>query len=146
MKVVYSDESGLGGEPDGPHTVVTGLMLNVDSQWQPVLELLEEALQEFLGQDDTSNYEIKGRTLYRRIKNGDRKAETLLRVLVNIPSRCLVPLFSGAVNCAGYQRFTREVFIPSVFRREALEDEALGTRDMFRAALAACRTFILSGS
>src|SRR6266446_8260285 len=74
VRVVYSDESGVGSERDEPLTVIAGLMLNMDSQWHPVLESIEDVLANCVGEEKIATYEIRGRNLYHKIKIGDDEA------------------------------------------------------------------------
>jgi hypothetical protein len=140
VRVVYSDESGIGSEKDEPLTVVTALMLNIDSQWRPVLESIEEALHEILDREDISTYEIRARNLYHQIRRDDPTAKALMSALMKIPQQHLVPVFYAAIDRAGYMYFMREIYTPSVYRERAKErmdevDAPLGT---FGHALAEC--------
>ncbi|MGH7913820.1 MAG: hypothetical protein ACREPW_04115 [Candidatus Binataceae bacterium] len=36
VRVVYSDEHGMGSEQQEPITVITAIMLNMDTQWHSV--------------------------------------------------------------------------------------------------------------
>jgi hypothetical protein len=56
VRVVYLDESGPGSEHNEPITVVVGLMLNMDSQWHPVLELIKSALFDYKGEKNPSSF------------------------------------------------------------------------------------------
>jgi hypothetical protein len=42
LRVVYSDESGTGDNKKQPITVVTAIVLNMDSQWAPIERDLSE--------------------------------------------------------------------------------------------------------
>jgi Protein of unknown function (DUF3800) len=112
VRVVYSDESGVGSEREEPFTVVAALMLNIDSQWHPVLRAIDEALREFLGRDQVANYEISGRVLYARIKRGDPQASKLMAALMAIPRKNLVPIFYSAVDRAGFAAVRRVRRVP----------------------------------
>lgn len=107
VRVVYSDESGLGSERDEPLTVVAGLMLNMDSQWHPVLEAIERGIVDHIGKDDISGYEIKGRSLYHGIRNGNKKSAKLMTSLMGIPSQHHIPVFYGAIDRSGFKYFMR---------------------------------------
>jgi hypothetical protein len=115
VRVIYSDESGIGSEKDEPITVVAGLMLNIDSQWHPVLESIEQSLRETLGKEDISTYEIKAKNLYHQIRRGDPTAKALMAALMKIPQQHLVPVFYGAIDRAGYMYFMREIYTRSVY-------------------------------
>src|SRR5258708_28413467 len=93
VRVVYSDESGVGSEHDEPLTVVAALMINIDSQWHPLLESIEQTLRRILRTKDVSRYEIKARNLYHQIRRNDRKAKALMSALMKIPQQHLAPVF-----------------------------------------------------
>jgi hypothetical protein len=78
MRVVYSDESGTGSIAEEPITVVTALMLNLDSQWEPVHQDLE-ALR------PSPTFEFKGGRLFRELRNGRRRerADAILRGILS---------------------------------------------------------------
>jgi hypothetical protein len=141
VRVVYSDEAGLGSEREEPHTVITALMLNIDVQWHPVLAMIEKSIRCFVGRGNISNFELKGHILYRKIRKGDRKAARLMRDLMAIPSQFLIPVFHSAVNRAGFSRFMKEVYIPTVRKGRGGEDP-IGARDTFSQALQGCAVLI----
>jgi hypothetical protein len=121
VRVVYSDESGVGSEKDEPLTVVAALMLNIDSQWHPLLDSIESTLQSILGREDISTYEIKARLLYHQIGRDEPTAKALMAALMTLLHKHLVPVFYGAVDRAGYLYFMREIFIRSVYSTHAEE-------------------------
>ena len=140
VRVVYSDESGIGSEKDEPITVVAGLMLNIDSQWHPVLESIERSLRETLGKEDISTYEIKAKTLYYQIRRSDPTATALMTALMKIPQQHLIPVFYGAIDRAGYMYFMREIYTRTVYRshHEERMKDVRPTPDIFGEALARC--------
>jgi hypothetical protein len=105
VKVVYSDESGTGGDlKKEPITVVAAMLLNIDSQWIPVRDAVEGALRKVYGLSDSqmSRYAIKGKNLYHKIERGDSKAMELVARLMAIPKQKRVPIWYGAVDRDGY--------------------------------------------
>ena len=103
MKVVYSDESGLGSIEEEPLTVVTALMFNLDSQWGPVE-------RELVGIQSTTpssllkyGYELHGKRLFSQVKRGSDAAIIALLSVLKIPADHLVPVFYGAVDRAGFE-------------------------------------------
>jgi Protein of unknown function (DUF3800) len=141
VRVVYSDETGLGSEREEPHTVITALMLNIDVQWHPVFATIEKSIRRFVGRGNISNFELKGRLLYRKIRKGDRKAARLMRDLMEIPGQFLIPVFHSAVNRAGFSRFMKEVYIPTVRGGRGIEDP-IGASDTFSQALLGCMSLV----
>jgi hypothetical protein len=141
VRVVYSDESGVGSERDEPLTVVAGLMLNIDSQWHPVLASVEKTLREILGREEISTYEIRARNLYHQIRRDEPTAKALMSALMKIPDQHRVPIFYGAVDRAGYMYFMREIYVRSVYRGLNAEERLSDVRpapDAFGEALKLC--------
>ncbi len=104
VRVVYSDESGTGSIADEPLTIVTALMLNLDSQWEPVYRDLEAVRSKFDAR------EFKGATLFRALRNGRRRvrADAILRGVLSIPARHHIPIFYAAIDRSGHaQRHDR---------------------------------------
>lgn len=104
LKVVYSDESGLGSIEEEPVTVVTALMFNLDSQWEPVEHDL------FWLQNDTPNkkllrngYELHGKRLLSAVRRHSEEASSVLGSALKIPVKHLVPIFYGAVDRVGFE-------------------------------------------
>ncbi len=99
MRVVYSDESGTGSEEEEPITVVAAVMLNMDSQWDPVAEDLRK-----LAPNDL--YEFKGSRLFRDLRNGRHRsqADAILRGILDVPIHHHVPIFHGACDRKGLRR------------------------------------------
>jgi Protein of unknown function (DUF3800) len=105
VRVVYSDESGT--DEKQPITVVAAILLNMDSQWEPVereLSALKVALPRRLlyGQ----SRELKGSLLFKGLRRKlhrvepAKAAEALLRVL-SVAVKNKVIVFYGAIDRAG---------------------------------------------
>jgi hypothetical protein len=110
VRVVYSDETGTdGNEQRNPSVVVTGLMLNMDSQWKPVRDEVECAIAETMHPSNLRRYAIHGKSLYHKIERDDAQAKDLMARLMRIPHRCLIPVFYAAVHRAGF-RFQMKEF------------------------------------
>jgi hypothetical protein len=97
VRVVYSDESGTGSVKDEPITVVGAIMLNLDSQWEPVEADLAEL---------PSRREFKGKNLYKDLRKNRHavEADEILRLFLSIPMNHHVPIFFGAVDRAAFAR------------------------------------------
>ena len=137
VRVVYSDESGIGSEKDEPITIVAALMLNIDSQWHAALELIEEILRTTLGRRDISRYEISGKKLYYKIGRNNPKAATMMSALMAVPGKCRMPIFYGAVDRAGFKFFLQQAFIPTVYKRSG-QDRPVLPLDTFQEAMTQC--------
>jgi hypothetical protein len=105
LKVVYSDESGTGGDLNKePITVVAAMLLNIDTQWIPVRDAVEDALREVynLSDSEMARYAIKGKILYHKLERGDAKAIDLVARLLAIPKQQKILVWYGAVDRDGY--------------------------------------------
>jgi hypothetical protein len=103
VRVVYSDESGIGGSIEKePVTVVTAIMLNMESQWEPVERDLF-VIQNYIPRKLLRyGWEIHGKKLFEGIRRHIEEAEKSLPLLLNIPNIHRVPIFYGAVDRAGF--------------------------------------------
>jgi hypothetical protein len=99
VRVVYSDETGTGSIAEEPLTVVAALMMNLDSQWEPVYRDLEAVRPK-------PTFEFKGAKLFRDLRNGRKRAaaDAILRGVLSIPTRYRVPIFYAAIDRVGYER------------------------------------------
>ncbi|MGD0672714.1 MAG: DUF3800 domain-containing protein [Candidatus Binatus sp.] len=103
VRVVYSDESGVGSIKTEPLTVVTAIVLNVDKQWEPVQDAL------YLAEMDTPRKllykrQLKGSVLYGAVRKGISAASETLTEILSIPARERIGIFYGAVDRAGCLR------------------------------------------
>jgi hypothetical protein len=100
VRVVYSDESGVGNIKKEPVTVVTAIVLNVDDQWDSVAEALFRILSDtppelqYRGQ-------LKGSLLYQATRKGISGASTALTQILSIPTRERIGLIYAAVDRQG---------------------------------------------
>lgn len=117
VRVVYSDESGTGNIRVEPITVVAAVMLNMDSQWEPVSKDLrmivnDNAARPFL----RHGREFKGSRLLKMAPK-HAKAREILQAVLEVTSRHRVPIFYAAVDRIG---FKRELADPSVSTEQSL--------------------------
>jgi Protein of unknown function (DUF3800) len=103
VRVVYSDETGLGGSEE-PITVATAIMLNMDSQWDPLEAAIEESLLKAMSAERAKRYEIKGKNLFYDVRKKRLKSEQLLIDLLLIAEQHKIPIAFAAVDRAGYEQ------------------------------------------
>ena len=114
MRVVYSDESGVGDNSE-PITVVTAIILNMDNQWEPIRDALTGIRtlmpRKLLHKGHGSPGEIKGSLLFKGLRGKlgeelDRTvaAEKLAEILALIPKHH-IHVFHGAIDRAGRKNF-----------------------------------------
>ena len=105
MLVVYSDESGVGGNlKREPVTVVAAVAINMDRQWNDV----ESAL--FAARFGTPakllhRLALKGKNLYSALRTNIPEAADAARVLeevLAIPAGHKLPIFYGAIDRIGF--------------------------------------------
>jgi hypothetical protein len=103
MRVVYSDESTGSDERANAITVVTAIVLNMDSQWPSVSKDIRA-----IGYKG----EFKGKQLFRDLsKNTKEKMNSAryLTQLLSIPSDRGLFIFYGAVDDKGLARYRKDV-------------------------------------
>lgn len=106
MRVVYSDESGVGRRKDEPLTVVTGIIINVDKEWRRVekkLLAIYESTPNNLLEKKKGGYVLKGRLLYWKFKNEAPSAVEVLRKTLAIPAECDIPIVYGAIDRKSFE-------------------------------------------
>jgi hypothetical protein len=76
VRVVFSDEAGVGSKKDEPITVIAGLLLNLDTQCEPLVSDIEDILTDvFKDAGRATEYEIKGGRLSDDLKSGREKGK-----------------------------------------------------------------------
>lgn len=113
VRVVYSDETGTGSTEKEPFTVVTAIMINMDSQWANVSNDIAD-IRPF-------KREFKGQRLYRDLRSGRHRpdADAILRQMLAIPKKRHLPLFYGAVDRARFKELRPNVmnWLPAAERK-----------------------------
>ncbi len=84
MLVAYSDESGVGSIKKEPITVVTAVVMNVDTQWEGVESDLWKA-RFGTPKGLLEKRALKGKYLYRAIRKGDPEAIATLEKYCRFP-------------------------------------------------------------
>lgn len=120
MRVVYSDESGVGDKEREPITVITALMVNMDRIWVSAEKELRHIRDETPAILLHEGRELKGKNLYSAVRKVDRlkregkddpdlrtleKAIDILRRLLAVPINYRIPIFYAAVDRAGYDTY-----------------------------------------
>lgn len=106
MRVVYSDESGVGSLKKEPLTVVTAIVLNADDQWESVEAALRVA-EMGTPRNLLHNRQLKGSLLYSAVRKGLPLGSGKLKEILSIPAREKIGIFYGAVDRAGCLRALR---------------------------------------
>lgn len=121
--VAYSDESGVGSLKKEPITVVTAVMMNIDTQWDGVssdLSLSLTATPKRL----LDRGALKGKKFYQGVRKNDPDAvATLSRVLTIPPTRSLV-IFYGAVDRAQFRNYLGMLKMTDLERKRTDYDAA----------------------
>src|SRR5208282_4744593 len=88
-----------------PITLVSAVLLNMDSQWLPVRDAIDGAIKKIYGKTDEQlkRFALKGKTLYHQIERGDRRASEMMSRMVSIPREHRLPVWYSAVDRAGFR-------------------------------------------
>lgn len=108
VRVVFSDESGVGSIHKEPITVVTAIVLNMDQQWVPVSNALHAILS-----DARKNHKglleqgrsLKGKLLYSAIRRGIVEADQILRCILAVPIDQKILVFQSAVDRGEFESY-----------------------------------------
>jgi hypothetical protein len=108
VRVIYSDESGLGGFEAEPITVVAAICINVDERWQAVETELADAVYAVPSRKLlVRGSELKGRKLFKCLKKGmPGAAETIAKILSTTVNN-KIPIFFAAIDRKGFVGFTK---------------------------------------
>jgi hypothetical protein len=102
VRIVYSDESGVGSKKNEPITVVTAIMMNMDDHWTDVESELRRILARtpdcLLG----DHRELKGQILYSAVRKNIGFARDMLTQILAILVKNPTEIFYGAVDRVGY--------------------------------------------
>ena len=104
VRVVYSDETGLGSREDEPITVATAILLNIDSQWDLLEAAIDTSLLKAMSAERAKRYEIKGKKLFYDVGRKRHVSEQLLIDLLLIAEQHKIPISFAAVDRAGYEQ------------------------------------------
>lgn len=135
VRVVYSDETGMGAKRDEPITVVAAIMMNMDQHWPAVEAELNAVRADTPKTLLHEERELKGALLYSAVRKKIKKASEILARTLMVVENCRIPVFYGAVDRKGYDKLTE--------RLPATEREKRATSDdvAFDACLARVDTF-----
>jgi hypothetical protein len=101
VRVIYSDETGIGNVKEEPIAVVVAVMFNMDTQWTPVTAEITAAVHKSQSRRKLlkENSEISGQLLYKALRSGRHpEAKEFLTDLLVIPYKLHIPIFYGAVD------------------------------------------------
>jgi Protein of unknown function (DUF3800) len=148
VKVVYSDESGTGDSKQ-LITVVTAILLDMDSQWPPIereLSAIKASVPRKLlrGSNKSPTFafeedrELKGDVLFKGLRGKipgvtrEKAAESLMQVL-SVALKNRVQIFHGAIDRAGRAEWNHQhgIFESLQTDEEAAFDECLRRLDGF---------------
>jgi hypothetical protein len=116
VRVVYSDESGVGNPKKEPITVVAAAVINMDRSW----DAIEAQLYRIVGDTPTNlladRKSLKGKLLYRAIGKGVQPdaahAESILKRILDLPTKYGIAVFYGAVDRKGLSNYQKRNVSP----------------------------------
>jgi hypothetical protein len=123
VRVVYSDESGLGGLEAEPLTVVTAICINVDEHWDAIERELTDVIYAIPSRKLLAKgSELKGRKLFKSLRRRIPGAEEALKATLSVAIRQKVPIFFAAIDRQGFRRFRQQpILLKSATPRNAEE-------------------------
>jgi uncharacterized protein DUF3800 len=151
VRVVYSDESGTGDSAQ-PISVVTAILLNADSQWEPIereLSVIKATIpRKLLGginnkpspyvHIDREEFEFKGSVLFKGIRGKLRgvtpnEAKEALVKILGVARKNGAQIFHGAIDRAGRENWKRDSDFSEALQtdEEAAFTECLQRMDAF---------------
>lgn len=110
MRVVFSDESGVGNRQKEPITVVTAVVLNMDRQWGPVSAELYRIIGDALKSSKSlleRGRALKGKILYSAIRKGIGEADAILRATLKVAIDNDILVFYGVVDRVEFENYSR---------------------------------------
>jgi hypothetical protein len=136
LRVVYSDESGVGSLAKEPITVVTAIVVNIDRDWDSIEANLRKIAEEASSDVLEKNRSIKGRKLYSIIRKDIPEHEEAVLVLNRVLTILLkyrIAIFYGAVDRRGLENYQKDGSLPEEDRQatsyDVAFDECLGRLD-----------------
>ncbi len=103
VRVLYSDESGLGSKATEPIVVVAAIMMNMDKHWSKVESELSDVLADTPKNLLHEGRELKGALLYSAVRKKIRKASEILIRTLAVVENCRIPVFYGAADRKGHE-------------------------------------------
>jgi hypothetical protein len=113
VRVVYSDESGVGSIKDEPFSLVTAIMVNMDSQWHPINDAIDGILRGVMSPERAARYEIKGKRLFSEVQRNNADSRKILAQILNVTAQHQVQIFYGAVDRRGYESVIKQMRLAS---------------------------------
>jgi Protein of unknown function (DUF3800) len=104
VRLIYSDESGVGDVRVEPITVVAAIMINADTQWK-LIEAEVMAILDLLPPHKRGD-EFKGSRLFGQLSKGNN--ELILRRFLSLIPQFDIPVSVGAVHREGWRRHCGE--------------------------------------
>jgi hypothetical protein len=112
VRVVYSDESGVGSKNEGPIALVTAIVVNIDKCWPGIESEMADILKQTPKTLLERQRELKGARLYSALRKDIPEREAARRTLgrtLAITANESIPMFYGAVDREGYDRYAASV-------------------------------------
>ena len=116
MRVVYSDESGMGNIQKEPITVVTALVINMDRDWEKIESDIRAVTVKTPFELLENRRVLKGKLLCSAIRKDDSAAGEMLNEILAIPARYRCAIFYGAVDRQGLLNYQK---VPNLVETEA---------------------------
>ena len=110
MRIVYSDEAGVGDGAVEPITVVAAIVVHADSQAEPIEHAVDQILLDLIPPEERETFEFKANKLFARRDKGNN--EQRLRRLLGLIDTFELPIAHGAAHRVNVKQDRLEKQIP----------------------------------
>lgn len=96
MRIIYSDEAGVGDEIIEPITVVAATIVQADQQWGRIETDIKNIISDLVLERDRDTFEFKASKLFAQLSKGNN--EQILRRFLSIFNDHKLPIAVGAID------------------------------------------------
>lgn len=107
VRDIYSDEAGTSGDPDDRVSVVVGLIVHADTQWEPVVVEFGRLVLNAVPRQYLADFALHAKDLFNKRKYPDWPRAgryALLKQVLQLPVRFNIPFSVGIVKRGGAPR------------------------------------------
>jgi hypothetical protein len=102
VRIIYSDEAGIGDEVVEPILVVAAVMIDGDHQWPVIDFVIQGILDKYVPAERRDSFEFKASRLFGQLSKGSN--EVILREFLRIIETFQLPVLWGAIDRVGMRR------------------------------------------
>ena len=105
VRLIYSDEAGIGDETIEPITVVAATVIHADQQWPLINNAIEKIVEELVPENRRVTFEFKASALFAQLGKGNN--DLILRRFLSIFTEFNLPIAVGAFDRAAVRQFLK---------------------------------------